>query len=221
MESSQKRTGSIPIYSCMSAVNISLLVKLQSLQFCDDVILHQERDLFVLPEVRQISPQQFLFALTFLFYPFFPPASQGLPEVTVTCPLLQTILRQNLSKLNPHRPSDISYSGEWHKSWPSANLPDPPWPSSGDHQCICRARFQETCLWSHPDPHLQSPNFRNSQSLGDATWGSMCKGKLSIKNGCQWLLAISCNSVSEGLCFECCFHCCLWPCNTRIIDSSD
>ena len=113
MESSQKRTGSIPIYSCMSAVNISLLVKLQSLQFCDDVILHQERDLFVLPEVRQISPQQFLFALTltFLFKPFFPPASQGLPEVTVTCPLLQTILWQNLSKLNPHRPSDISYSG--------------------------------------------------------------------------------------------------------------
>lgn len=59
----------------MSAVNISLLVKLQSLQFCDDVILHQERHLFVLPEGRQISPQHF-FSLDFAFLSFFPPASQ-------------------------------------------------------------------------------------------------------------------------------------------------
>ena len=68
---------------------------------------------------------------------------------------------------------------------------------------------------SHPNVEMLGPESKVMQRKAEH------KSWLSMTNGCQWLLATSCNSVSQGLCFECCFHCCLWPCNTRIIESHD
>ena len=109
------------------------LAKNQSLQFCDDVILHEEWDLLVLSNTQ---------------------CDQYVINMWSMCVWNLFAIQQDHHGLP--WPTMAYHSPPWPTiaHWPTRISACPLWPFSWGHQCTCRARCQETYPWSHQSPHL-------------------------------------------------------------------